>query len=155
MALWLQYRVDQATDGLAREISIRCVELLAARRLPGKQLSNALQADKSFYSRSCSVYLASPHSPCFRCRWLKSLTTSKVAGTRQRGRLTLPTATKEAQYLSTPPKRTVAAIRSRSPAPEATVAMPSSEPPRSQAVTSMSAPGCEYLLRRLTALKYY
>ena len=36
-------------------------------------------------SPSCSALLASPHSPCFPCRWLKSPTTSKAAGTKRHG----------------------------------------------------------------------
>lgn len=104
--------------------------------------------------RSCSALLVSSHSLCFRCRWLKLPTTSRAAGTKQYGRLTLPTATKAASYLLIPPKRTAVATQSRLQAPEDTAAMPSSEPPKFQAAMSTFVLGCEYSLGWRTVEMY-
>ena len=48
VALWLQCRIGRTTGGQARQLSIKCVKLLAIRVASHTSVQNALQADESF-----------------------------------------------------------------------------------------------------------
>jgi len=147
MALRLQSRGDQRTHQTSRGDFYKTCRRARSWTYYRAQISIAPRTDLLF--PSCFALLDSPLFPCFPCPLLRSPTTSRAAGTRLRGRHTLPTAIRVVLYPSIRPKHTAVATRSRSLVLEVTAATPSSELLRFQAVMSTFAHGCKRSLRQL------
>jgi hypothetical protein len=109
VALWMRDDVHGETEELARALYIRFEKDLDITRNCSLTTPAFAAGDLLPKTRPCFEHSALLLSRCFRYRSLRSRTTLRAAGTKQPGQHMLPIATREAQSLLTPPKRTVAA----------------------------------------------